>query len=318
MAFIDGIGQERPLVSEATPGDFIELMKPRVMRLVVFTALVGMLLAPGDINPLLGFIAILSIAVGAGASGALNMWYDADIDAVMSRTVGRPVPSGRVSPDEALIFGLVLSGFSVITLGLVTNWVAAGLLAFTIFFYAVVYTMWLKRSTPQNIVIGGAAGAFPPMLGWACVSATLSIEGLVLFAIIFMWTPPHFWALALWKIRDYGVASVPMMPNVVGDKRTRSQMLAYAVLLAPIAVLPSFMGFAGVMYAISAIILGAVFVWLTYRVWQIAGRDEKLIAEKKLFGFSLVYLFALFAVLMVEAVLYRGFGVAWTWNGLVI
>lgn len=315
MAFVESTANDRALVSEATPKDYFDLLKPRVMRLVVFTALAGMLLAPGDINPVIGFVSILAIAVGAGASGALNMWYDADIDAVMSRTAKRPVPGGRVSPNEALTFGLLLSVLSVITLGLVANWVAGGLLAFTIFFYAVIYTMWLKRSTPQNIVIGGAAGAFPPMLGWACVSGTLSLEGLVLFAIIFMWTPPHFWALALWKMRDYDDAHVPMMPNVVGEKKTRDQMLAYAVVLAPIAVLPSVMGFAGVVYGVSATILGAMFVWMTWRVWKIAGADEKLLAEKKLFGFSIFYLFALFAILLGEAVIERVFDVAWLLPG---
>ena len=205
-----------PQISLATPGDYFALMKPRVMRLVVFTALVGMLLAPGPIDPVLGVIAIICIAIGAGASGALNMWYDADIDAVMSRTVNRPIPSGAIVPGQALNFGMVMSVISVMTLGLLVNWTASALLAFTIFFYAVVYTMWLKRSTPQNIVIGGAAGAFPPMLGWACVTGTLTLEGLALFAIIFIWTPPHFWALALWKMRDYDDAHVPMMPNAAG------------------------------------------------------------------------------------------------------
>ena len=316
MAYVETQSDVKGLVSEAMPSDYFELLKPRVMRLVVFTALAGMLVAPGDINPLIGLIAIIAIAVGAGASGALNMWYDADIDAVMTRTAKRPVPSNRVSADEALIFGLVLSVLSVITLGLVTNWVAGGLLAFTIFFYAVIYTMWLKRSTPQNIVIGGAAGAFPPMLGWACVTGTLSLEGLVMFAIIFMWTPPHFWALALWKMRDYDDAHVPMMPNVVGEKRTRDQMLAYAVALAPIAVLPSFMGFAGVVYFVASAVMGAVFVWLTWRVWKIAGRDDKLLAEKKLFGFSILYLFVLFGILLGESVVNRGFGLSWMLPGV--
>ncbi|MEO1749370.1 MAG: heme o synthase, partial [Pseudomonadota bacterium] len=203
MSYVDNTLGADFSVSEATPKDYFDLLKPKVMRLVVFTALAGMLAAPGALDPVVALIAILAIAVGAGASGALNMWYDADIDAVMSRTAKRPIPAGRVTKEEALVFGLILSILSVLTLGVMTNWIAGGLLAFTIFFYAVIYTMWLKRSTPQNIVIGGAAGAFPPMLGWAVTSGSITMEGFVLFAIIFMWTPPHFWALALWKMRDY-------------------------------------------------------------------------------------------------------------------
>ena len=256
------------------------------MRLVVFTALVGMLLAPGAIDPVLGFIAIAAIAIGAGASGALNMWYDADIDAVMSRTQNRPIPTGRITPGEALNFGMVLSVLSVLTLGLLVNWVAGALLAFTIFFYAVVYTMWLKRSTPQNIVIGGAAGAFPPMIGWTAVTGSVSIESIVLFAIIFIWTPPHFWALALWKMRDYGDAHVPMMPNAKGEKSTRVQMLAYSALLARFGMLPWAMGFAGNLYAVLSAALGGVFLWLTFVVWSDAGADEKLTAEKRSSAFQ--------------------------------
>jgi len=292
-------------VSEATPKDYFDLLKPKVMRLVVFTALAGMLAAPGALDPIVALIAILAIAVGAGASGALNMWYDADIDAVMSRTANRPIPSGRVTKEEALVFGLILSILSVLTLGVMTNWIAGGLLAFTIFFYAVIYTMWLKRSTPQNIVIGGAAGAFPPMLGWAVTSGSLTLEGFVLFAIIFMWTPPHFWALALWKMRDYDDAHVPMMPNAVSEASTRNQMLIYAVLLAPIGVLPYIMGFAGITFGAVSVVAGIMFAWMTYRVWKIAGADPKLMAEKRLFAFSLIYLFALFGVLLIEAVFVR-------------
>ncbi|MEM1039727.1 MAG: heme o synthase [Pseudomonadota bacterium] len=292
-------------ISLATPGDYFVLMKPRVMRLVVFTALVGLLLAPGGLDPFLGLVAILAIAVGAGASGALNMWYDADIDAVMSRTAQRPVPSGSISAHQALNFGMVLSVLSVLTLGLLVNWTAAALLAFTIFFYAVIYTMWLKRSTPQNIVIGGAAGAFPPMIGWACVTGTVSWESAVLFAIIFIWTPPHFWALALWKMRDYDDAHVPMMPNVAGEVSTRTQMLAYAVVLAPLSTAPAMMGFASPVYGVIATGLGLTFLWLTFRVWQIAGADEKLRAEKRLFAYSIFYLFAIFAVLLVEAIVMK-------------
>ena len=225
-------------MSEATAGDYFALLKPRVMSLVVFTAFVGLVAAPVADQSADRHIAILAIAVGAGASGALNMWYDADIDAVMTRTASRPIPSGRIAPREALVFGLVLSVLSVMTLGVLVNWLAAALLAFTIFFYAVIYTMWLKRSTPQNIVIGGAAGAFPPMIGWAAATGTVSLESVVLFLIIFLWTPPHFWALALFKSDDYGRAGIPMMPNVAGQASTRRQIFAYALLVAPVGVLP--------------------------------------------------------------------------------
>ncbi|KPB01152.1 heme o synthase [Ahrensia marina] len=312
MAMVEDIVSGDARVSEATPADYFELLKPKVMRLVVFTALVGMLAAPGAINPFLAVFSILAIAVGAGASGALNMWYDSDIDGVMTRTIKRPVPSGRVTPSEALIFGVILSALSVLTLGLVANWVAAGLLAFTIFFYAVIYTVWLKRSTPQNIVIGGAAGAFPPMIGWACVTGTLTIESAVLFAIIFLWTPPHFWALALWKMRDYDNAGVPMLPNVVGEKKTRDQMLIYAAILLPVTVAPAFLGFGGVAYAIVSTILAGTFLALTYKVWAIAGADPNLKAEKYLFGFSIFFLFAVFATLLIEAVVFRSFGLSLT------
>ncbi|MEP4293580.1 MAG: heme o synthase [Rhizobiaceae bacterium] len=292
-------------ISLAMPGDYFALMKPRVMRLVVFTAVAGMLVAPGAIDPFLAIVAILAIAIGAGASGALNMWYDADIDAVMSRTANRPIPAGNVTADQALNFGMVMSVLSVMTLGLLVNWVAGAILAFTIFFYAVVYTMWLKRSTPQNIVIGGAAGAFPPMLGWACVTGTVSLESVALFAIISIWTPPHFWALALWKMRDYDDAHVPMMPNAAGEKSTRAQMLFYAVLLAPLSASPYLLGFSGALVGALSLALGLMFLWFTYRVWAIAGQDEKLTAEKKLFGFSILYLFVIFALLMVDAIALR-------------
>ncbi|NKB51023.1 MAG: protoheme IX farnesyltransferase [Rhizobiaceae bacterium] len=295
-------------ISLAMPGDYFALMKPRVMRLVVFTAMAGMLLAPGAIDPFLGIIAVLAIAIGAGASGALNMWYDADIDAVMSRTANRPIPAGNVTANQALNFGMIMSVLSVMTLGLLVNWVAGAILAFTIFFYAVIYTMWLKRSTPQNIVIGGAAGAFPPVLGWACVTGSVSIESIALFAIIFIWTPPHFWALALWKMRDYDDAHVPMMPNAAGEKSTRAQMLFYAVLLAPLSASPYLLGFSGAFVGALSLALGVMFLWFTYRVWAIAGVDEKLTAEKKLFGFSILYLFAIFALLMIDAITFRWSG----------
>ena len=291
--------------TEASFGDYFALLKPRVMSLVVFTALVGLLVAPGSVHPIEGFAAILFIALGGGASGALNMWYDADIDRIMKRTQKRPIPAGKVTRDEAFAIGIALSCLSVIMLGLASNLVAAGLLAFTIFFYVVIYTMWLKRSTPQNIVIGGAAGAFPPLLGWACMTGDVTVEGIVLFAIIFIWTPPHFWALALWKMRDYDDAHVPMMPNVAGEKSTRNQMLAYAVLLAPLSVAPYFLGFAGPLFGVLSAILGITFLWFTYRVWENAGYDKTLTAEKKLFGFSLAYLFSLFAVLMIDGIVFR-------------
>src|SRR5476649_170942 len=234
--------------SLATVGDYIALMKPRVMSLVVFTALVGMAVAPGSLHPVTGFTALLCIAIGAGASGALNMWYDADIDALMTRTARRPVPMGRMQPGEALAFGLTLASFSVVVLGLLVNVLAAGLLAFTIFFYVAVYTMWLKRSTPQNIVIGGAAGAFPPMIGWAAACGSFSLELVLLFAIIFFWTPPHFWALALYRTEDYARAGIPMLPVVAGDASTRRHILFYTLIVVPIGIAPWLLGYAGALY----------------------------------------------------------------------
>ncbi|MDC9808046.1 heme o synthase [Rhizobium binxianense] len=287
-------------LSEASARDYFELLKPRVMSLVVFTAFAGLVLAPGHIHPVLGLIAILCIAVGAGASGALNMWYDADIDAIMSRTANRPIPAGRIAPSEALAFGLVLSGFSVVILGLAVNWLSAGILAFTIFFYAVVYTMWLKRSTPQNIVIGGAAGAFPPMIGWACVTNSVTIGSTVLFLIIFLWTPAHFWALALFKMRDYEAVGVPMLPNVAGERVTKHQIVAYAVLTAICAVLPSFLGFASLGYGLVTAALGAIFIYCSIAVWRMPDGDLKMIPAKKLFAFSIFYLFAVFSALMID------------------
>ena len=287
-------------LSEAGARDFFELLKPRVMSLVVFTAVVGLLLAPGQINPVLGLISILCIAVGAGASGALNMWYDADIDAVMSRTAKRPIPTGRIEPREALAFGLTLSVFSVMILGLAVNWFAASLLAFTIFFYAVVYTMWLKRSTPQNIVIGGASGAFPPMLGWACVTGGVSLDSVLLFLIIFLWTPAHFWALALFKMRDYGSVGIPMMPNVAGERSTKVQMVVYAVLTAAVAVGPYFTGLASAGYGLFAAVLSAIFVYCSIAVWRMPDGDVKMIAAKKMFAYSVFYLFAIFSALLAD------------------
>ena len=282
--------------SLAGVGDYFALLKPRVMSLVVFTALVGLMVAPGHLHPVVGFIALLCIAIGAGAAGALNMWYDADIDALMTRTADRPIPAGRVTRGEALGFGMTLAVGSVAVLGLATNWLAAGLLAFTIFFYAVIYTMWLKRSTPQNIVIGGAAGAFPPMIGWAAATGGIGIESIVLFLIIFFWTPPHFWALSLWRAGDYARAGVPMLPVVAGADETRRQILIYSLMLAPLGVVPWLAGFSGALYGVVSFAAGAAIVWLAVRV----RREEGLAAAKQLFGFSIIYLFVLFAVLLAD------------------
>ena len=284
------------VVDGGTVGDYIALLKPRVMSLVIFTAFVGYVLAPGALHPVLGAIAILAVAVGAGASGAINMWYDRDIDAVMARTKGRPIPAGRVNADEALAFGVVLSIGSVVVMGLAVNWLAAGLLALTIGYYVFFYTMWLKRRTPQNIVVGGAAGAFPPMIGWAAATGEVSIESLVLFAIIFMWTPPHFWALALYRSGDYRAAGVPMLPVVAGRAETRRQIVIYSVLLAPLGVAPWWLGFAGPLFGSVAAVLGGVFLLGAARVW----RDDQERHCRQLFGFSILYLFAIFAILLVD------------------
>ncbi|MEC8563954.1 MAG: heme o synthase [Pseudomonadota bacterium] len=284
------------VVDGGTVGDYIALLKPRVMSLVIFTAFVGYVLAPSALHPVLGAIAILAVAVGAGASGAINMWYDRDIDAVMARTKGRPIPAGRVNADEALAFGVVLSIGSVVVMGLAVNWLAAGLLALTIGYYVFFYTMWLKRRTPQNIVVGGAAGAFPPMIGWAAATGEVSIESLVLFAIIFMWTPPHFWALALYRSGDYRAAGVPMLPVVAGRAETRRQIVIYSVLLAPLGVAPWWLGFAGPFYGSFAAVLGGVFLLGAMRVW----RDDQERHCRQLFGFSILYLFAIFAMLLVD------------------
>jgi len=295
---IDGLSPEAGQL--ASPSDFIALLKPRVMSLVVFTALTGIVLAPGGIHPVIGFAALLSIAVGAGAAGALNMWYDADIDRVMSRTRSRPIPTGRVTESEALAFGLTLAAFSVLVLTVLVNPVAGALLAFTIFFYVVIYSMWLKRWTPQNIVIGGAAGALPPVIGWASVTGSVSLESLVLFLMIFMWTPPHFWALALFKSDDYARAGIPMLPVVSGMAETRRQILVYAVLMAPVGVLPAILGFASLGYGIAATALGLTFVLLAWRVYKMDPADRGMAAAKRLFAFSILYLFLLFAMLLVE------------------
>lgn len=282
----------------ARASDYFALLKPRVMSLVVFTGLVGMAVAPGDLHPVLAFTALLCIAVGAGASGAINMWYDADIDQIMERTKNRPVPAGKVTAGEALAVGVSLSVASVVLMGLAVNLTAAALLAITIGFYVFIYTMWLKRRTPQNIVIGGAAGAFPPMVGWAAVTGNVSIESLVLFAIIFFWTPPHFWALSLWRDIDYANAGVPMLPVVAGREATRRQVVIYSVLLFPIAVMPYFLGYAGLTYGIGSAILGGIFLFGAVKVW--VKKDEK--SAKQLFAFSLLYLFLIFALLLGEAI----------------
>lgn len=287
-------------ISEASAGDFFALLKPRVMSLVVFTAFAGLVLAPGTIHPVMALFAIICIAVGAGASGALNMWYDADIDAVMARTATRPIPAGKIVPSEALAFGLVLSAFSVAILGLAVNTLSAGLLAFTIFFYAVVYTMWLKRSTPQNIVIGGAAGAFPPMIGWACVTGGVSIDSICLFLIIFLWTPAHFWALALFKMKDYGAAGVPMLPNVSGVATTKTQIVLYSVLTAIAGVAPTFTGLASLWYGAFAGLLGLIFVAMSISVYRMDETDQKMLPAKKLFAYSILYLFVIFSALMLD------------------
>ena len=285
-------------MQEADAHAFIALLKPRVMSLVIFTAFVGLVAAPGVMNPVMSFVAILLIAVGAGASGSLNMWYDADIDAEMERTKSRPIPQGLVSKEDALTFGMVLSVGSVILLGLVVNITSAILLAITIFFYAVIYTMWLKRRTPQNIVIGGAAGAFPPMIGWAAVTDSVTIESLVLFGIIFLWTPPHFWALSLFISKDYEKVCVPMLPVVAGERTTRNQILFYTLLMIPCAIAPFFMGFAGVVYGVVVGVLSLIFLFYAVQVY----RGFKKF-EKKLFFFSIIYLFSVFGTLALENII---------------
>jgi protoheme IX farnesyltransferase len=290
----------------ATVGDFFALLKPRVMSLVIFTGLAGIVVAPGHIHLLSGFTALLCIAVAAGASGALNMAYDSDIDAIMARTATRPIPMGRIAREEALTFGWWLSVASVTIMGLFINLLSAALLAFTIFFYAVVYTMWLKRSTPQNIVIGGAAGALPPMIGWAAVTGSLSFEPVLLFLIIFFWTPPHFWALSLYRADDYARAGVPMLPVVAGELPTRRQILLYTLILVPLGIAPWALGYAGLLYGITALATGVVMIALAAQVYRERSPADR--ASKHLFAFSILYLFLLYAVLLIE----RG------WDGLLV
>jgi heme o synthase len=285
--------------------DYIALMKPRVMFLVVFTALVGLVAAPESMHPVLALASLICIAAGAGASGALNMWFDADIDARMARTAARPVPRGHVTAEEARSFGAVLAVGSIVCLGVMANWLAASLLAFTIGFYVFVYTMWLKRTTPQNIVIGGAAGALPPMIGWAAATGGISLESFVLFLIIFVWTPPHFWALALLRTGDYAKAGVPMLPVVAGAGATRAQILIYSLILAPLGMAPAVIGLGGALYAAAAAVLGAIFVVMAFDCYSKREGEAADRAAKNLFGYSVLYLFLLFAVLLVE----HGFGI---------
>ncbi len=306
-------GGSAPLPYSEDPSevrDWLQLLKPRVMTLVVFTGLVGLVVAPGHLHPVLAAAAILCIAVGAGAAGAINMWYDRDIDAVMRRTQGRPIPAGKIEPGAALGYGIFLSVLSVCIMALATNWVAGGALAFSICFYVFVYTMWLKRRTPQNIVIGGAAGAFPPIIGWAAVTGNVTIEPLVLFAIIFIWTPPHFWALSLWAHADYERAGVPMLPVIAGARETRKQILLYTVLLAPLGLAPWLLGFAGPAYAVVAGLLGLVFLYYAITVWRdpqdATGRSlTNDVPARRTFRFSLLYLALLFAALAAEHLVLR-------------
>jgi protoheme IX farnesyltransferase len=280
----------------AALGDYIEILKPRVMSLVVFTGLVGLAVAPGHLHPVLAAVAVLCIAVGAGAAGAINMWYDRDIDAIMRRTAGRPLPAGRMMPGEALGFGVVLAGGAVLLMGLAVNWVAAGLLALTIGFYVVVYTIWLKRRTPHNIVIGGAAGAFPPLIGWAAATGDLGWGAIALFAIVFFWTPPHFWALSLYRTDDYAKAGVPMLPVVAGPRETKRQMLLYTLVLWPVSLAPWLLGVAGGFYGAAALLLSALFTGAAIRVW----RDDGERSARQMFGFSLLYLLLIFSLLLVD------------------
>ena len=290
------VAAHQTIGEDASVADYFALLKPRVMSLVVFTGFAGLYVAPGTLHPLLAGVAVLAIAVAAGAAGAINMWYDRDIDAVMSRTCGRPIPSGRVAPSEALSLGVVLSLLSVMMMGLAVNWTAAALLSLANAFYVFVYTVWLKRRTPQNIVIGGAAGAFPPMIGWAAVTGTVSLESAILFLIIFMWTPPHFWSLALYKEGEYAKAGVPMLPVVAGKRETRRQILIYALLLWPITLAPCLLGTAGFVYGAAALMMGGLFVWQAVRVR--IERTER--CARQMFGLSILYLFVLFTALIVD------------------
>ena len=300
-----------PRISEAEVGDYIALLKPRVMSLVIFTALVGLVIAPGHFHPVLAFTSLLCIAVGAGASGALNMWYESDVDALMTRTANRPIPRGRVTRPEALAFALTLAFFSVMTLGILVNWLAGGLLAFTIAFYVVIYTMVLKRWTAQNIVIGGAAGALPPVVAWAAATGSLSIEPLLLFLIIFFWTPPHFWALALFRSDDYARAGIPMLPVVAGPDVTRLQILLYTLVLVAVAVSPWPLGYFDAVYGVTSLVLGAGMLALAFEVYRHREGSRALRATRRLFAFSILYLFGLFATLLLEVVVRAALPLVW-------
>jgi protoheme IX farnesyltransferase len=285
--------------------DFLALTKPRVMSLVVFTALCGLLAAPGNIHPVIGFTAILCIALGAGACGALNQWYEVDVDAKMARTSKRPLPAGRMDPEAALHFGIGLAAFSVGIMGVAVNWISAALLAFSIFFYAVVYTIWLKPNTPQNIVIGGAAGAFPPVIGWAAVTGDVTLLPVLLFSIIFLWTPPHFWALALFMKTDYGAAGIPMLPNVAGQRVTRNQIFAYCFPMSAAAIAPFALGESGWLYGVASLLLNLVFMALAFHVWRNEANEAKdMKPEKRLFAFSILYLFLLFAIFAFDRMMF--------------
>ena len=318
MTMTDRPTRETPLVTTSQPEDFFQLLKPRVMSLVVFTAVTGLVVAPGHPNPLLAAIAVLCIAVGAGAAGALNMALEGETDALMRRTRGRPVAAGRVRKNDAMAFGVILSIFSVMLLGMTTNWLAGGLLALTIVYYAGFYTLLLKRRTPQNIVIGGAAGAFPPVIGWAAVTGDAPWQAWLLFAIIFLWTPPHSWALALYSAGDYAKAGIPMMPVARGARSTRLQILIYSLIFVPIAILPAFTGLGGVVYLTVSVAGGLFFLALAVRLWRSRAGDQPDKAEavgreaalydvraeakpaRNLFAFSILYLMALFSALLVE------------------
>ena len=303
MSVVDqNIDFAAPHISEAEVGDYLLLLKPRVMSLVIFTALVGLLIAPVHVHPVLAITALICIAVGAGASGALNMALEGDIDAKMSRTANRPIPRGRVTRAEAMAFGTTLAFFSVMTLGILVNWYAGALLAFTIFLYVVIYTLLLKRRTAQNIVIGGAAGSLPPVVAWVAATGSLSVEPLLLFLIIFFWTPPHFWALALFRSDDYARAGVPMLPVVAGPDATRLQILLYTIVLVAIAAAPWPLGYFDAAYGVTSLVLGAGMLALAINVYRRRERTQSLRATRKLFAFSILYLFALFATLLVEVV----------------
>ena len=287
---------------ESSVEDFLSLLKPRVMSLAIFTSICGLFLAPIQMHPFFIFLSILCISIGAGASGAINMWYDQDIDGLMVRTQGRPIPQGKISALDALGFGVILALVSVLILGLAVNYFAAFLLFFSIFFYVFIYTIWLKRRTPQNIVIGGAAGAFPPVIGWACSTGDVSTFPLILFLIIFMWTPPHFWALALYKDIEYSKAKVPMLPVVKGKKATKRQIMIYSIILFAVTILPFLFGFSGLLYLISALALNSYFCYLAFRLFK-SNEDDKLLYAPKLFKFSILYLYSIFSFLVIDTAL---------------